>query len=279
VQIPILPRFNSGQAKPWSSIPRINWAHPLAQNLVVYGYDAGGVVIDLVNGGVGFTTTATTAGRGSSKFGSGYKYTSGGGAIRLPFTPRINSVVPPFSIACSFFVTAVTAGNALFCLADTTASAPVYMSFDSATTMRAGFVNGADDLTYTVPSILNSYHSMVGVGASTTSIAAYFDGSSRATSANNPTSAFPAAAPIFNSFDLDGLNGNTTAGFIYYGALWTRALNDEEILQLHFDPYCFLIYPEDEIFSEWVGTITAVAPTPVFTDFYDGNFSTELVSY
>src|SRR5882672_8935016 len=100
MQIPIIP-FR-GPSKPWTSIPRINWNHPLAINLVVYGYDVGGVVIDLVNGGKGSTTTATAVSRGISAFGAGYKYVSGGGAIRLPFTSRINSVVPPVTIACSF---------------------------------------------------------------------------------------------------------------------------------------------------------------------------------
>lgn len=279
MQIPILPRFNSGQTKPWSSIPRINWAHPLAQNLAVYGYDVGGVVIDLVSGGIGTGTTATRANRGAGRFGSGYKYTSGGGGIRLPLSSRINSVAPPFSIATAFFVTAAPTNGVWFCMGDTTPNNPVYLAGDSATTMRCGFANGAADLTFTVSGLTNAYHSQVGIGITTSSQAAYFDGTSRATGAGDSTSVFPNAAAIFNSFDLDGLSGNTTAGFIYYGALWTRALSDEEVLQLHTDPYCFLIYPEDEIFSEWVGTVIAVAPTPVFTDFYDGNFSTELVSY
>jgi len=280
MQLPVQLR-QPGKVKPYGSIPRINWRHPLAKNLAVYGYDVGGTVIDLINGGMGFTTTATAVGRGASRFGSGYKYTNGGGAVRLPFTPRINSVAPPFSIACSFFVTSAPASGVFFCLADTSAfGQPIYCAADSATAMRQGFNNGGADITYTASSILNDYHTMIGVGVSTSSTIAYFDGVSQGTGTTDPTVSFPTAAPTFNSFDLDGLSGNTTSGFLYYGALWTRALTASEALQLHLDPYCFLIYPEDEIFSTIVGSVVTAPQTFTFGPRWsDGEFSTEIVSY
>ncbi len=199
MQIPIIP-FR-GQKKPWGSIPRINWAHPLAANLASYCYDAGGVLIDLVNGGVGSNVTATTAARGVGSFGSGYKYTSGGGAIKLPFTSRINSITPPASIACSFFVTAAPASGVFFVLADSAGDNPIYCAADSDTVMRQGFNSGPGDLTYTVASVINGYHSMVGVGATTALVQAYFDGAFQTSAANNPTATAPGVQPVFNSFN------------------------------------------------------------------------------
>jgi len=164
MQIPIIP-FR-GQNKPWDSIPRINWQHPLAVGLASYCYDAGGILIDLVNGGKSSTVTATLATRGIGKFGSGYKYTSGGGAIKLPFTSRINSIIPPASIACSFFVTAAPANGVFFALADSAGDNPIYCAADSDTVMRQGFNSGPGDVTYTVASVINGPGLIVGTTSS-----------------------------------------------------------------------------------------------------------------
>jgi hypothetical protein len=43
-------------------------------------------------------------------------------------------------------------------------------------------------------------------------------------------------------------------GYVYYGYVWTRALTPAEILLLHYSPYCFLLWPEDEIADAIVGT-------------------------
>lgn len=253
MQLPILP-FR-GQKKPWASIPRINWQHPLASGLVVYGYDVGGVAIDLVAGALGSLNTATAVPRGAFRLGAGYKYAAAGGSIKLPFTKRINSVVPPVSIASAFYVTTVPASpTSFFGLGDASANQPIYVAADSGTTMRQGFNNGASDITYTVPSILNGYHTMVGVAVSTALTLTYFDGAANTTSTANPTSAFPTAIPLFNSSQIGANTLNNTTGFVPYGALWTRVLSPAEALQLHLDPYCFLIYPEDEMFATLVGT-------------------------
>jgi len=98
---------------------------------------------------------------------------------------------------------------------------------------------------------------MVGVGATTALVQAYFDGAFQTSAANNPTATAPGVQPVFNSFNSASLTGNTTAGFIHYGALWRRKITSAEAMQLHKDPYCFLIYPEDEMFATLVGVAAA----------------------
>ena len=92
MQIPIIP--HRGQAKPYGSIPRINWDHPLAKGLVSYAYDVGGVVIDLVGGKLGTKVNGTPV-TGTSPFGSGVQYPAfpTTGAVVFPVDPRVNAAV------------------------------------------------------------------------------------------------------------------------------------------------------------------------------------------
>jgi hypothetical protein len=42
--------------------------------------------------------------------------------------------------------------------------------------------------------------------------------------------------------------GQGFPGKIFYGAIWNRSLQASEARLLHDDPWCFLLYPEDELF-------------------------------
>lgn len=52
-------------------------------------------------------------------------------------------------------------------------------------------------------------------------------------------------------------SGVLQATSLYVGYIWNRVLSADEHMTLHLDPYCFLIYPEDELFATAMGTITA----------------------
>ena len=55
-------------------------------------------------------------------------------------------------------------------------------------------------------------------------------------------------------------NASNNAAFV-----WNRALSQTELVYLHNDPYCFLWYPEDDIFAEMVGLAALpISQIPVF---------------
>src|ERR1700730_16479057 len=91
--------WRSGQAKPFASIPRINWSHPLAAGLTIYCYDAGGVILDLVNGGASTPTSIT--GTGGTKVGSGMQFPTSNSFAFLPQNPAASALatVNPYSVA------------------------------------------------------------------------------------------------------------------------------------------------------------------------------------
>src|SRR5882672_11202103 len=96
-----------GQFKPYGSIPRIDWAHPITRGLVFYGYDVSGVVIDLAYGlkPTIFTPAIPSI---SSRFGAGLKYASSGGRLVFPATVPVNSGLSKlYSLACAWYITAL----------------------------------------------------------------------------------------------------------------------------------------------------------------------------
>jgi hypothetical protein len=46
-------------------------------------------------------------------------------------------------------------------------------------------------------------------------------------------------------------------GFVYYGYIWNRVLTQEEILELHYHPYCMFLWPEDDLWALWVGVVSS----------------------
>lgn len=48
-------------------------------------------------------------------------------------------------------------------------------------------------------------------------------------------------------------SGVLNATALYVGYIWNRVLSADEHMALHLDPYCFLIYPEDEVFVALAG--------------------------
>src|SRR5262249_46401745 len=98
-----------GQKQPFGSIPRINWAHPLAQGLAFYTYDTGSAILDLVNGvsltaaGANYTTSTYALGSGTHYLG----VTGGAACTYSPTLPVYNTFgsTTAYSFFCGTFFT------------------------------------------------------------------------------------------------------------------------------------------------------------------------------
>lgn len=269
MQLPILQR--RGQVKPYGSIPRINWGHPLTFGLVTYVYDVGGFCVDLIGGSSGIFATATTVPRAATPFGSGYVYSSTSGAIQtgppalaLFANGTNNASVAPWSLVAGFFVTTNPTGvGCIFGLSDTGGNNIFSFSVATSTTVDFGTSNGIADMNgITVPNFISQY-STLGMTAPTTSSAiGYFNGLNVASQTTSNATTCGAQVPTINTLTQSGLsfNGNYT-GSVFYGGAWNRSLSATEMLQMHFDPYSFLVYPEDEVSATLKGAVSA-AVTP-----------------
>lgn len=264
----LLPIYHRGQRKPYGSIPRINWDHPLSRNLISYGYDVGCGPIDLVTGGQRTITTATNppfGGPKASKYGSGLTSIETAGVVAglytLPGNSDISNLVvsAPYSFACGImYTTAPGVGyfERIFSTCDTTSGTPVLIGAANvaADDYFFQFVSGAVQNTTAAGALkVNQFQTLLGVALTGTTTACYVDGAlSISPSVTTTGAATPTALPTFHG--SRNLAVAVMGGFIYYGALWkNRALTASEARLLHDDPYCFLIYPEDEMFESLVG--------------------------
>lgn len=273
MQVTIISR--SGQKKPYGSIPRINWSHPLAQGLESYIYDCGGIFYDLVSGQ---TTTVNNGGtyfgtNSSSKYGSGFKFPLGAAAyhqcpaFNLPTNSRISTIgstASRTSFAIGFNPTNIPAQTATIIASYVDPSnsvgfaaivANVSISGDLELISGAG---GTGSTTNIAPAgyTLNAYHTASFSVATSTILNVYFDGVLIASPTGSLThTATDVRANIGNG---GGVGGDGFAGFIYWMAAWDgRVLSNTEHSYLNADPYCFLIYPEDEMFSSMYGSAIA----------------------
>jgi len=277
MQIPII--AYRGQTRPWTSIPRINWAHPLTSDLVFYGYDAGGTVLDLVNGGIGKIFSSTThLTRAASPFGMGFKYggTGTSDSVSLPLASTkvstFANTTAPFSQAIGAMGTLNTANGYIVALGSASAGAD-NTGFAVFTTGASGLATASFNNGGSVPGFSRAftpgvYHTLISVATTTAAATLYFDGKFDSTFSGTTVNAITAQQVNFNTGQAGAAAfGGGLLGFVYYYAGWTRALTAFEALQLHSDPYCFLIYPEDEVFATLVGA--TAAPTTNFFGFPD----------
>ncbi|MGC2393841.1 MAG: LamG-like jellyroll fold domain-containing protein [Methylovirgula sp.] len=251
-----------GQVKP-PGIPRINWAHPIAQGLILYAYDAGGNgLYDLV-GGIPFMPTGAPP-RGVSALGAGYNFASGK-YFSAPSTAIIRSVTaaPPWTCACAFPGYSYISGATPFYRAGNHNSDEPYVNWDfqyDIFSANFGFLLNSGGNVVQVGDNANvaasGFHSLVGVANSGSSASFFVDGANNGTTSGLTIESYNTLDDFYLGGDDSG--GDTWGSRVLYGAFWNRALSPAEILQLHLDPYCFLIFPEDEIFVEWVGSSAAL---------------------
>lgn len=283
--------FIQGQAKPWTSRPRINWQHPLAWGLSTYLYDHNGVIVDLVNNTIGkFFGTAGLAG---SKYGFGRKFAAAGWGFMPPLptamSNRLGGAAPYSAAMGTVFIGALPAtspGPDSGCVSIQAASnnEDTIFGFNTWPNGAGGpfagdtvsiVVNNANNAWFSQPIVPFKFQTWQ-VSVPTAAIAnlysnGVFDSQYTASATTFPTGdtpqiMFSTARADFQDFG-PGING-----FISFFGFWARRIltpNDHlEINQRPWAPYGIplLIYPEDEVLSRRVRGLIA-AGTSVTVNF------------
>lgn len=281
MQIPIISR--RGTTKPWPSIPRINWAHPLAQGLDFYCYFTPSIKqIDLVKGR--WSTVPVTSGGWKSQtnpYGLGlrqgwpvasgttkcaFQWTdgpatfssdgAGNGDYTLALASTLNALGNPGSssdwMAQQDTIAAAGCGVDSFIDNPTGVVHPDFWTWS----VSFGGTVGATNPAITI----GAYNTFVNSRKGTTGTG-YMNGVAVCADTTTDT---VAGANSFIDIGVPETPGGTGIGAsldftAMYFAAWRRALTPAETLQLHLDPYCFLIFPEDEIFATLVGAAAATA--------------------
>src|ERR1700688_1564995 len=230
-----------------SGLPRIDWTHPLAAGLVFYAFDNGYQVVDLVSG-----TVLTT--RGNPTYGSGG---NGGLGIKYDQTPGTSSYVPasavpevqignPFSFATSCTLT----NSGYIFLRGLHGQNENWSIFLHGSQGAANILNNSGGLislgAYSITDgVYSSFCTTLDVSGNATFYAqgAQSGGTATGLTAGNLNQAnymFLGDYVIASGFD-------PVEGYVYYGGFWNRDLTSFEALQLHLDPYCFLLPAEGEM--------------------------------
>jgi hypothetical protein len=235
----------------------------------MYLYDQNGRVSDLAGGkfarGI-FNGGNPNPSVKSTPFGSGNNYTTSVDGVVQPASPLVGTaaITAPFSFSTGFLMNSAPSSSMAFCLANASGNNALGAFLVSSTSVQCVFNDGGTaTVAATVASMLNKYTTLAGSAASSTSNIGYFNGVNVGSNTNSNTTAFA------NSFGCIGISNTSGAlvdpivnGFVYYGAIWKRSMTAAEMLQLHLDPYCFLIYPEDEMFATLVGSSVTPPPGP-----------------
>lgn len=248
--------WTPGQIKP-TGIPRIDWSHPLAAGLVFYGFDTGlGVIVDLVAGRLANAVTgATKAPLGASAWGAGFAWNNSDGRyFNSDAAIRAATAAPPWTMATACSPTSLSTNpNTFGRYANNGGTAP-FVNWTcpmTATTVGASLCSGGVDTAIgTVASVsaADTFLSAAIVANSSSVAGLYVNGQQ---SGSNTTGLNIQSS---NTNDPIGFSTASNAGvkfpftgLIFYGAFWSRALSATELLQLHLDPYCFLVPAEGEM--------------------------------
>lgn len=259
-----------GQFKPGGGKrPKINWAHPLAGNLMFYGYDIGGLAggtraataqgkIDLVSGATAYMTGASAPNLHASIYGMGVTYdTLVSDNIGSSATIQAATAAGNYTFACAFIKTGSVGANGrpFGRTANNGLSAP-YVNWDfeiNPASAGQGFICAdvclSSSTWATTPNGAisdNAFTSAVGTLTGGT-LSLYLNGALSQTVA-------AATAASFNTNDIIGFGTSTStgasnpfAGAVFYGAFWNRVLSPQEIMWLHLEPYSFLLFDLDDL--------------------------------
>ena len=234
-----------GQVKP-NGIPRIDWTHPLANGLLFYAFDTGlGPPIDLAGGNIGVSQGSGSAPTtGVTANGTGLQYNAGTSYVYT--LASLGSQVPTSgTLACAFNTVAAPTGGAGICNLSTSSGSEGYFDFEWNSVGGGGVQSyaAAGGNTFVgatgASGALNTYISMVETEVANTAIQYLNGAQSASASATLPS-------PLINSASQVAIGDYVGAGFPYKGfipyvGVWSRALSAAEVLQLHQDPYCFLL--------------------------------------
>lgn len=262
MQIPII----TGRPQ-WGSIPRINKEHPIARGLIfcISGsapfYDLTGNCTATITGNPAFASTRDGGGLWVGDRSGTYATLTNYVSFSSP-TALFTGGNATFLVRCNPLAYPTPNGAFTGTLAYGKAADVIYnlaiAGNSGNTTFEVQNSGGSyqDAPILTAPSI-GVVHQLAGVISGATSTL-YIDGSGSSTSFTGTPKSGDASYLI--GLGLDWYNSDSHRvidGIIPFAAIWNRALTSGEILQLYLDPYCFLIYPEDEMLATMVG-VTAL---------------------
>lgn len=274
--------YHRGQRKPWPSVPRINWNHPLAEGLLFYVYDAGGFYIDLVQNQLGKMQSGTTvASTGTYSLGAGIKWpgANNSGEIVFPVSNGAKALgaTVPWSTACATYYLAgasgvfVAATGVSNTLGDTGPCFLTNIVNNSTMSMAPDNGNTIPNFTQTIAS--NTFQTWSASTNGTTSLNFYANGKldSSPTVASTTFSIASESPYVVINNGVDGVTGGNSngpgglSGYLPYYAAWNRVLTATDNWTLHNDPWSLLIFPEDDMFATLVGASATTAALSGFT--------------
>jgi hypothetical protein len=231
--------------------------------LIAYAYDAGSGPIDLVTGGqraITNTVNPPFGGPKATKYGTALTSISGTttlGIVTMPSNPVLESFhnFAPYTFACGFMLTTTPGSGSnpiLFSVCDAATSTPIKFgpAFNTATDFAVSMGDNASIATATGLLKINQFQSIVASATTSNNSNLYIDGAlALATAASTTGGSMTGARMAFHGY-RNAAGQNVPGGSVYFGVVWKgRALTAAEARLLHDNPYCFLIYPEDELFD------------------------------
>lgn len=252
----------SNQVKP-NGIPKINWSHPLAANLVSYWFDTGfGIHVDLVTGDyttANPNTTGTFPAVRQTSFGSAGNFT-GTADTQSRNKAGLQNLAQPYSFAMGWYQFAAvggSAGNTLWFSQNDNVAPTTGIGFICTVTTNVEPQVANNNLGTGFTPAVNSFNVFVVAANGATSWPAWCNGKLIAT--GTTTTAFTAANTMFYSFN-DGHFGGPNAVF-FFGAVWNgRALTITEAQLLYTQPYCFLLPQESSMPALFVSVADVLSP-------------------
>lgn len=269
--------WTPGQIKP-TGIPRIDWSHPLARGLLFYAFDTGmGMRVDLVSGVLAQKNSTSTVNptAGATAYGSTIFYQGGQADAFANIGAGITSAIG--SIAWALIAPASPSQNATGAFEYDVGAAGFDCEFHNLTSGQLRL----SCYEYTVGGVFfiaptqvdNTYLSAVETmdGATRT---IYGNGVVPATQGTQPCTVNVIGLQTPSNTPSNLAIGDYTAyggapdideftGSVFYWALWNRVLSAQEAMQLHLDPYCFLLpqYPAGVIKAAAWGGAAPELPT------------------
>jgi hypothetical protein len=250
----------------------------LARGLATYFYDlGGGVVIDLAGGKTGkqFLSGGSAISSKPTRLGMANRYVNlssnvNEAGVVFPANVRFQSGATPvpWSVATGILPVAVNAtGNVEYFITLGDALSDAYMAIQD-DGLGHPFFNFANDVAQPFGTsrlyVAGNYTTLVGsTTSSTTGTIYYFDDRGYFQSTNLTglvINTLPAnLQPCINCFAPSSAGGGSNFdGAILWAGIWqNRIFSQAEARQLADDPWCLLIYPEDEIAATLVGATAA----------------------
>jgi hypothetical protein len=262
--------WRSGRAKPFGSIPRINWSAQITNGLssCVLPASYGDPQLNAQHQQSGWIVPATTGSFifGTTPVGRGLRTNNGGthGAVGSAWTQTSipSTGAGDFTTCCLIYINTTTVVNGgANTLGDffgqtSSGTSPDHGYFlTGATPTFTAYTQGTNFTTSQTIVTGNVYALMfTRLGTACTF---YINGISSSTGTSS-LAIYTAATSRYYFGIYDGTGTSNAPDFtILFAGGWNRALTASEALSWAQDPYGFLIYPEDEMFATMVGAVAA----------------------